>query len=416
MFPKTLEDLEEMNQFKAYKLEMIKLITILILLISPLILFGQKTEYKSSEQEKYDRKVHFKPFKPLDKKEILNFKNKWFVLEDITSYSPYTDSLIFTPYQDSTLTLMFNSIELDSMTLPEPQFIGKVEKGQILKHEKKGLTEAFVYESSEFEDKYFGESGIWVALSMDGGKTWEYFYTGIVQRQPLFLKWHSKLPLIKSENEFQIETCLLRQITPFTHPGPTPDYELVKDGLLLTLELKTLRQDSDNDGLTDIVETKFHTNLRSKDTDRDGIADNLDLNPRFSGTRSDKTVIFESALNGETYFFDTTGIKVPFFDKTQNSFVTDSSETFMIVTDLPEIQSVQPKSTRVIVVSEKDYKKFKRRYKTMLNQLYFSPLFKVDGEVDTYIFTRNLNTWGEEYLVKKTEDGWLIKIISSWIS
>lgn len=224
------------------------------------------------------------------------------------------------------------------------------------------------------------------------------------------------MPLIKSETELQIETCLLRQLTPFSHPGPGPTYEVVKDELLLTLELKTLRKDSDSDGLTDIVEAKFCTNINNKDTDGDGISDNIDLNPRFSAPRTDKTVIFESALNEETNMFDTTGLRISSLVTPQINFVTDTTETVLIIPDSTDIQSVQPKSRRVIILSEEVYKENKGLYRTELNKMSITPLFKVDREIDTYIFTRSFNTWGEEYLVKKTKNGWKITIISSWIS
>jgi agmatine/peptidylarginine deiminase len=37
-----------------------------------------------------------------------------------------------------------------------------------------------------------------------------------------------------------------------------------------------------------------------------------------------------------------------------------------------------------------------------------SPLFKVDGEKDTYIFDYGFNTWGAGYWVKKMEKGWRV--------
>lgn len=393
-----------------------RLLKILIVLLIPVISFGQEQEYKSKEQDKYYKKLNFKSFKPLSKKEILSFNSEFFEFEDMANYSSFSDSLYLTPYQDSVYAIMLDPANRDSMIIPKPQFIGEIEKSQILKFEKRGQVEAFIYVSNRFENKYFGESGFWVAFSMNNGRTWEYLYTGIVQRQPLFLKWYSKVPLIKSETELQIESCLLRQLTPFSHPGPGPTYEVVKDGLLLTLDLKTLRKDSDSDGLADIVETKFYTNINDKDTDGDGIPDNLDLNPRFLVPRTDKTIIFESTLNGETNMFDTTVLRISSLKMPQINYATDTSETILIVTDNPAIQSIQPNSTRVIILSEKEYQKYKGKFQNELNDMSITPLFKVDNETDTFIFTRNFNTWGDEYLVKKTKDGWRILIISSWIS
>jgi hypothetical protein len=168
--------------------------------------------------------------------------------------------------------------------------------------------------------------------------------------------------------------------------------------------------------LTDIVEKKFYTNLNSKDTDNDGIPDNLDLNPRYSTPRTEKTVIFESALNEETNMFDTTGVIKSSVEIPPINKVTDTTETVLIVTDSPNIQSIQPKSTRVIILSKKEYEKYVGTFRNELNKMSLTPLFKVDNEIDTYIFTRSFNTWGEEYLVKKTKNGWKIVVISSWIS
>lgn len=391
-------------------------LSILLILLIPVLSFGQEQEYKSKEREEYYKNFNYKPFKPLSKKEIFNFNNAYFEKEDIADYTPYSDSLYLTPYQDSIYKIMFNPANRDSMIIPELQFIGEIEKSQILKYEKSGEIEAFIYVSSKYENRYFGESGIWVAYSINKGESWEYLYTGIVQQQPLYVKWYSKLPLINSKGELQIETCLLRQLTPFTHPGPGPTYEVVKDGLLLTLDLKTLKKDTDGDGLSDIVETKYFTNLNNKDTDGDGIYDNLDLNPRLNVKRTDKTVIFESAVNEEINKFDTTGLVITSLITPQINYATDKTETILIVTDNPDIQSIQPKSTRVIVLTKKEYEKSKGKFRNELNDMSISPLFKVDDNIDAYIFTKSFNTWEDEYLVKKTKDGWKIMIISFWIS
>ena len=66
-------------------------------------------------------------------------------------------------------------------------------------------------------------------------------------------------------------------------------YEVVQDGLLLTIDIATLQRDSDSDGLTDIIEKKYYyTNPNNPDTDGDGVPDNLDLNPRRAVPRTEK--------------------------------------------------------------------------------------------------------------------------------
>lgn len=396
--------------------KMNRFLNIVLILLLPLVSFGQDQEYKSKEQEKYHKKLNFKSFKPLSKKAILSFKHEFFKLDEIRHYTSFSDSLYLTPYQDSIYEVMYNPANLDSMVFAAPEYIGRIEKSQILKYEKKGRVEAFIYVSGQFENRYFGETGLWVGFSPNAGKSWEYFYTGIVQRQPLYCKWYSKIPLIKSESELQIETCLLRQISRFSHPGPGPSYEVVKDGLRLTLDLNNLKKDSDKDGLTDIVETKLYTNLNNKDTDGDGISDDLDLNPRISIQRTNRTGVFESVLNEEINFQDTVGLSISSQKVPKIEYVTDTTETILIVSDNPDVQSIQPKSRRVIILSEKEYKKSKGKFRNELNDMSISPLFKVDNEIDTYIFTRSYNTWGDEYLIRKTKNGWEILIISSWIS
>ena len=108
------------------------------------------------------------------------------------------------------------------------------------------------------------------------------------------------------------------------------DYELVKDGLLLTIDMETLRKDSDGDGLTDIEEARFVTDPFNSDTDGDGIADGLDLNPRMSVPRSDKTVVYEYLI--QFCFADTIPLTIP-----ELCYANEKTRTVRIVTDCPEL-------------------------------------------------------------------------------
>ena len=94
----------------------------------------------------------------------------------------------------------------------------------------------------------------------------------------------------------------------------------------------------------------------------------------------------------------------------------DTTETILIVTDDQGLQNIQPKSYRVIVLTTEEYEDNPRYFKNDLNKMYFSPLFKVDGKKDTYLFSYDFNTWGASYWVKKTDKGWIIVMTSQWIS
>ena len=267
-----------------------------------------REQNKSSEEKAYYNNQEFKEYEPLNMEVFSNYYDDFFKFVEVGDYTPYCDTLYFTPYQDSVFRLELKYWESDTLIV---QYVGKIDKCLILKHEKKGNVEAFVYKDGEFENRYFGESGIWVAYSDDNGESWSYYYTGIVQKQPLFVKWYSSYPLINEQGDLQIEACLLRQTSPFSHPVPTQSYQLAKDGLLLTLDLKTLRKDSDGDGLTDIVEAKFRTDPKNADTDGDGIPDNLDLNPRFASQRTSFMRQFWAMVFG--FHFGVKRRKRPFF-------------------------------------------------------------------------------------------------------
>ena len=370
---------------------------------------------KSSEEEAYYKNREFKEQEPLNMEVFLNYYDDFFKFVEVNEYTPYNDTLYFTPYQDSVFHLDFEYWWSDSLR----QYVGKIDKTFILKQEKKGNVEAFIYYDGEYENLFFGESGIWVAYSEDNGETWSYYYTGIVQRQPLFVKWYSSYPLINEQGDLQIEACLLRQTSLFIHPGPGPSYQLAKDGLLLTLDLETLRKDSDGDGLTDIVEAKFRTDPNNADTDGDGIPDNLDLNPRYASQRTDKSVIYEAVLNEVQIPFwgeDEEETILPIDATPETHYTVDTTETILIVTDDPSLQNIQPKSYRVIILTKEEYESNPRYFENDLNDMSFTPLFKVDGKKDTYLFSFNFNTWGASYWVKKTDKGWIIVMTSQWIS
>lgn len=388
-----------------------RLLSFLLILLIPFLAAAQEQEFKSKEHDKYYKKLKFKPFKPLNSNEILRYSNKAFDLQEVDDFIPYSDSSELTPYQNSIFPLMLNYTNF-----PKPQFIGGIDKSQIILFEKKGPMEAILYTNSKFEDISTGEEGIWVAFSENSGSSWEYLYTGIVQRQPLYLKWYSKVPFIKSNDQLQVEATLFRQLTPFILPVSAPTYEIVKDGLLLTLDLNALRKDTDSDGLIDIVEAKLHTNPANKDTDGDGQPDNLDLNPRFAVSRTDRTILFETIVNDKIDMFDTTEMYLSSNPLPPINYATDSTETILIVTDSPDIQSIQPFSKRVIILTEEEYHNQKRIFQNELNAMDISPLFKVDNEKDTYFFTSSFETAGAMYLVKYTKNGWKISIVSSWIT
>ena len=367
-----------------------------LLLLVPMLSFAQDVEkaYRSKEKEEYhnDWVNNYKPWEPMDINEIQAYKNPFFEVKEMKKYTPYKGSEEHQKYYHKSLTSKFKA---------SPELASKVDNKQIVKYEKKGLMEAIVYKRYEYP--FANEASIDVAYSNNGGESWTFYYTGITHGQPLCLKSRSKTPLFNEQGDLQLEACLLRQISQPTRGYPL-DYELVKDGLLLTIDLESLRKDSDGDGMTDIVETWYMTDSYDIDTDGDGITDDLDMNPRRSGLRSDKTAIFEHLINYE--FTDTLLTIAP-----DVCYTSETTRTVMIVTDNADIYAVQPKSNRIIMLSAEEYENMRKYYQPM-RKMNVSPLFKVDEEEESYLVSIADDSGIWEFVVKKIDDGWKMDVVA----
>lgn len=352
------------------------------------------SEILSEEYDAYHRDFEFKPFQPLDIAVVLNYTNPFFNHEEITDY---------TPYQKGEEHLKFFYESLRKRIDASPKLIGEIDRRQVVKYEKKGRKEAIVYKSYEYDER---EPGIWVAYSENKGKTWAFYYTGISHCQPFCLKSQSNLPLFNKDGDLQLEACMLRQITPHLL-GQGANYELVKDGLLLTIDFETLRRDTDGDGLTDIAEAKFMTNPLLSDTDNDGVEDGLDLNPRMSLPRYDKTVVFEDLV--DYVFADTIPLTV-----SEARYANPRTNTVMIVTDDPDLQAIQPRIQRIIFITPEELEKAGCFY-LPIEQLHVSPMFKLDNEDDTYYVSKSDRHGFWDFIVKRINNGWTKKMVSSGI-
>jgi len=387
--------------------------------------FGQKEKYPSKEEKEYNKnsKNNYAPFKPLDKNIILNFQSEYYEINETKSnYEPYSPDNFSTPYGkyfkqylDSILKTMSRD-EFMKHEFEDVERIGKIGKDQILKHEKNDSIEAFIYESPQYENFFFGETGIWIGYSENNGKDWSYYYTGIVQKQPVFVKYYSQRPLIIEKGKLEIDACLLRQLSPFAHPVPPPSYECVKDGIYLVFDMNTIARDSDGDGLTDIVEDKFYTDKYNKDTDGDGIPDNSDTNPRVFYPRTEISKIYEAIIDNDIEWNKEGVISGTLIFKDDIIYATDSTETILIVTDNKDLMGIQPRKHRIIFMTPDEYQKKGKTFNTDLNRMSISPLFKVDNMENTFKMTESINTGGRSWIIRKTENNWVVEIISMWIS
>ena len=411
-----------------------KYLGLLLLLWTSALAFAQEEDFdfdaylakfKSTEEDQYyhrgeEKEWKYVPYKPVKKSKVRRYKNEFFEFKKIKDYTTYDEEKRFhTPYQDSLWEVKQERMKrfLDTAADPrhstfdpfyiEPQFIGKIDRENILMHESHGDTEAFVYEESELG---IGLS-VWVAYSKDKGKNWSYYCTGINQKSPLFVKWYSKFPLFNSSGDLQIEACLMRKMS---DDWICAKYEVVQDGLLLTIDIATLQRDSDFDGLTDILEKKYYyTNPNNPDTDGDGVSDNLDLNPRWAVPRTDKTIVYEALINsdeqlGWCVWDEDTCALIPLDEVTAVHYPSDSTITYRMVSDDPNLVSIQPINDRYIFLSSEEYELLEKDYGDVWFFDNYSPMFKTDYLENTYVLSSGGLMGSAYYYAKWTEKGWKI--------
>lgn len=113
-----------------------------------------------------------------------------------------------------------------------------------------------------------------------------------------------------------------------------PKYEVIKDGLKFSIDINSIKKDSDNDGYNDLFEEFIGLNPNSKDTDGDGISDFEDSNPKFKSESSKFTTMYETIADEPS-------------EKLKYSFTE-------ILTDCNYFQTINPKNQRVLIYTTKE--------------------------------------------------------------
>ena len=311
--------------------------------------------------------------------------------------------------------------------------IGNISRPQVIKSERKGKKWAILYLDYKYDEMLAFGAGYWISLSEDDGKTWKKYYTGLTGGKNYYFKRNSKPSLWQDDNHLQIEADIMRMTEPRAHPIP-PQYEVVKDNALIVLNLAEIVKDSDGDGLTDIEEKNLFLNPFSNDTDGDGISDLDDNNPRFASSSNDFVKLYEGLMFGENVKSDgkypeeimminllhpvqtntNSNHKIdedPFSDEIENL-----NTVKLLVTDDKNLQSINPKNSRIIILTPKEYKEYQKQYHSELEKLNYSPLFKCDNDSNVFLMKYSASYAGETYKIERTKTGWKIITISSWIS
>ncbi len=396
--------------------------------------FSQKErKYKSREEDAYYDSLQKteKEFTPADYQKAKTNPYDYVTIVRIDNPAPYLGNSSIFSDSASTFTIPPNHEKpleiptdddpatfirkLDSMmraTLPSEFFekVGIVSKMSVVKEERDENLWTILYTDFKYDDAIWGEKGYWIAISEDNGATWKQYYTGLAENFYYYFKQNSAIPLWKNVTTLQIEAALVRQISPVAHPLPG-EYELVEDSIAVLLDFSKIIQDSDGDGLTDIVENKLMLDPYNPDTDGDGIIDSEDKNPRFKSIKTDKSILYESFIE-ETHLDRRKGeIDLDKLTVIPNHPDFQGMEdVILIVSDDKDLHGVNLQIETAIIMTSEEYKSYKEKYPVTPSFMDISPLFKCDRKKNCYKIHIHSLTSSSTYAVQRTKSGW--KIIS----
>lgn len=260
---------------------------------------------------------------------------------------------------------------------------------------------AFLYINQELG---YPSRGIWLALFDNERKQWLKYHTGLADNMPLHLKRNSSLPLFKNSNWLQVEAAFMQEFPSF---HPITFYKLLEDGFVIELDISKIVADTDEDGLTDIVENMMMLDPEQRDTDNDGIIDSLDPNPRFNLPRTEITSVYEAVMKGYDLYPRAGYIPVPTvpLKYIANLLSNQSVPNYFVVSDSKHVQSISLSNVRLIIVTSQEYEMMKDSYPSNFQKLELSPLSKVNNEKDTYEVSVSI-LGSTMYKVRKGKNGW----------
>jgi hypothetical protein len=395
--------------------------TVILVLSISFQLFGQrKEEYPSEEQTKYYSSRNFSSFKPVPKKIIKRYKPACVTIKkspirtnpfkSVWDLTPYRE--IYSKLRDSCVKRVRETKDWQSYStcfsyvdsLEYSNKIGDISKSMILRVNSETNPSLILYSDGTLEDRNWG---YWIGI-LDDGK-WNYYYTGLTANHYFYIKTISTIDFQNSPNSIQVEAALVRHIKQEELPVGVPEYELVKDNLILEFDLNEITRDSDRDGLTDVMESKLRTNPGSSDSDNDGINDLMDKVPLTKQSTSASICVYNYLLNNP---IDSCTIKMGDFTNCKApDEMARFDKTYLIVSDEEVLKSVTSISDRLIVLTTEEFREYKSLHPVSPDRLYVTPWFKVDNMPNTYKIEISGSFWTNEYLIQKVEGDWKVVLI-----
>jgi hypothetical protein len=264
-----------------------------------------------------------------------------------------------------------------------------------------------------------GRGAYWVIHSRDGGFTWDKpLYTGLREEQPYALVLDSRLPLHGVDGvRLEVRVRELDQSS-ITFPPIALRYKRERSGLWLDMPWVDLQRDSDDDGLTDLVEERIFTDPNADDTDGDGLSDAVDAMPQVAGRSS--TAAGPAALRvalaadfGENVVAappaaaaDTEGCEMP-----RGSRIGE--RTVFVVGDAAAFTGLTP-TIRIVVLTPAEFAAAEKKFGTILTTSISPVVISHDG---TKAFVDINSSWrGSFYHLDKKGESWVAQAIGGFIT
>jgi len=286
-------------------------------------------------------------------------------------------------------------------------------KKEILRYDSIQSLRVIVYRANKYEDD---EMGYWVAISKDRGIKWKYFYTGLTVANFYYLKPKPTLPLFVNDSVIQIESAKVRKITQDpASPFDGPKYELLRDNLVVLINLHKLQKDKDHDGLTDIEEKHLMTNPINSDSDGDGIDDYHDTNPRFENVDSKFSSLVRYLLEGGDHKPKPDKYLVSYADLNKFSSSEISKHIYMVISEDSRIIHLSHAQNTYIFLTENEFKEYQSVIPVPLARITLN-IKRVGFFPTKYKIQMGGGFWTEDLIVTKSFNGWVIEIKRSTIS
>jgi hypothetical protein len=398
------------------------LLSLCIIILVPFVTKSQTShnEYSlsSAEIEYYKSFNPTKLFLKLDNQDIQKHTSLFIKSEDDYATNPFTSIVSLSKYEATfDLALRDNeskyekgiiskqiySDRLDSLILIYgTKKIGPALQKDIISADTIGNICAIVFKAKGPE---VFEENLWAALSFDKGKKWNIYYLSLTQNKYYHIKANQKVKLLADKFTLQLEATLLEITTKAKNIGDTITYKILKDNILLKINIDDIIKDSDNDGLTDIYEMKTATNINSRDTDGDSLNDDIDKNPLKKNVKDDYSQLGNYLLEKLQFLYTSE------YDTISNPTFENQKVPF-IVMDEPKLIGLIPPKNKFTILTKIEYWNYLVNNIPPSNLLFVSPLFPIDKQPNFYKINIDCEFGRISFIVKWDEKGWFIKLLA----